>query len=134
MDIRIHKSTDLAVITGQALVDDIDITSGDMVLIDGNEAITQHVLIRLRFFAEEWFLDSRVGMPYFQQILIKNPDTKAIRAIFIQAITTTPGIDSLDSFDMDFDGPTRRLSIDFVAKLTNSPEPLVFDEELIINV
>lgn len=134
MDIRIHKSTDREVVLGEAIVGDIDISSGDMVYLTGNEAIAQHVLVRLRFFSGEWFLDTRIGIPYFQQILVKNPDDAAVRAIFIEAIVTTPGIDSLDSFEMDYDGPTRALRVTFAAKITDSDEPLVFDEELIINV
>lgn len=134
MDIRIHRSTDREVVSGKAVAGDIDITTGDLILASGNESVAQHVLIRLRLFAGEWFLDTRVGLPYYDQVLIKSPDNKAVRAIITQAILTTPGIEALESFEMDFDGVTRTMSVSFVARLTNSTDPLVFDEELIIDV
>lgn len=134
MDIRITRSGDADVASGDALIDDIDISTGDLVLIDGIQAIGQDILIRLRTFLGEWFLDQRVGLPWFQQILVKTPDSSTVRAILVQAITTTKGVDRLDDLRLDFDSADRSLSVFFVAAITGSTEPLVFDEELIINV
>lgn len=35
--------------------DDIDVSTGDLVLVEGTDAIIQHLQIRLRFFLGEWF-------------------------------------------------------------------------------
>lgn len=134
MDIRLHTKNDAAVRNGNAQEGDIDITSNDLVLTSGTESIAQHLTIRLRTFLGEWFLDDRIGIPYFQQFLVKNPSESAMRAILVQAITTTQGIDRLQSLDFTLDSEKRTLSVSFVASPTDSLEPLVFDMELIINV
>lgn len=109
---------------------DLVIEGGDLKLVDGIDAIAQHVAIRLQLFQGEWFLDTRVGVPYYQSILVKNPDLVLVRSIIRTAILSTPGITGLDSFDLDFDAATRALTVAFEASTTEGP--LVFDRELII--
>ena len=110
---------------------DIDVSSGSMVLLSGKEAIRQHLLIRLRFFLRDWFLDQAEGIPYFEDILIKNPQTNVIRAIFEKVILGTPGVSAITSLNMDLDIPTRVLSLSFVAD-TDTEGTLNFSERLLI--
>ena len=111
---------------------DLDLTpSGELVLLDGIDAIAQHIRIRLRFFLGEWFLDQRVGIPYFQQLLGQKPNETAVKSIFRAAILSTPGIESISEMSVDFDGSTRRLGIAFTA-ITTGEETLTFDEELVL--
>ena len=91
------------------------IENGDFVYQSGIDAIDQHLLFTLRFFKGEWFLDLRVGIPYFQQVLIKNPDAVALNSIFKQAILNTPGVIELTGFSLDFDPALRILSVNFVS-------------------
>jgi hypothetical protein len=111
---------------------DIDLSSIGLELVDGTDAIAQHLLIRLRFVQGEYFLDTRRGIPYFEDILIKNPDLLAIRAIFREAIRETPGVISITRFDMFVNTATRRLRTDFTVLVTTQTEPLDFSEEFII--
>ena len=111
---------------------DLDISTGDLQLTTGGEAIAQHLRIRLQFFLGEWFLDSRIGIPFFQSILIKNPATNVVRSIFRAAILSTPGVISLSELTIDFDGPTRTLAVAFTAETEVTDEPLVFEQEFII--
>lgn len=115
----------------QALVTegDIDLTSGDFVFATGPDAIAQHLRIRLRFVLGEWFFDQDIGMPYFEEILIKNPNTNVVTTLFRTAILSTPGVLSLDSLDLVLDNATRILSVTFAARISGSAVPLVFDEE-----
>ncbi len=110
---------------------DLVLLNDELILLDGNAAIAQHLRIRLRFFLGEWFLDQRVGIPYFQRLLGEKPSEPAIRSIFRQAILGTPGILELTDLVIDFNGTNRVLSIRFNATTTVG-EVLVFDEELII--
>lgn len=115
-------------------LDDIDFSTDDAVLLDGIEAIAQHVKIRLRFFFSEWFLDQRIGVPYYKDILIKNANENIIREILRKVIVETPGIDSLEEFNFIFgdeERRTRKLKINFLAK-ADTGEELSFTEELII--
>ena len=133
-DLRLHIPSELVVQSLEAVQHDLDFTGGDLKLLDGAEAIRQHIKIRLQTFLGEWFLDQRIGIPYFQSILVKNPNTNAVRVIFNAAILTTPGVETLQELELDFDSPTRRLDVSFKALLTDSEEPLVFDEFFIIEV
>jgi len=88
---------------------------GDLIMTDGIEAIQQHLAQRLRTFLAEWFLDRRVGVPYYEQILIKNPNPSALDTIFKSVILNTPGIQELLEFDIQIDDQTRELTLEFRA-------------------
>lgn len=81
----------------------LDPVTGDLMLpvqlVYGASYTRQAVQIRLRFFLGEWFLDQSAGIPYYEQIFIKQQNAKAkIDAIFKAAIVGTPTIQSLQSF------------------------------------
>jgi hypothetical protein len=109
---------------------DLLIEGGDLALLDGVEAISQHVAIRLQFFQGEWFLDTRVGIPYYQRVLVKNPDLNAVRFLLRAAVASTPGIGELQSFSTEYANASRTLSVEFEASTEDGP--LTFDRELII--
>lgn len=112
------------------LTGDLLVEGGDLQLLDGLDAIAQHVAIRLQFFRGEWFLDTRIGVPYFTDILVKNPDLNIVRFLLRAAVASTPGVINLQSFDMVFEGITRALNVDFEAETEEGP--LEFDRELIL--
>lgn len=119
-DIRFNPSTN-----------DLEFGSGTFELVDGVEAIAQELRIRLRFFLGEWFLDSRLGIPYFEKILGKKRRQNLIDAIFKKAILTTPGVSSLTRFSQRYEGETRTLFLAFSC-VTDTGAVLVFDEPFII--
>lgn len=80
---------------------DMVIRDGDFVIVKGVQAIVQRVKIRLLFFLEEYILDPEEGTPWFEQILIKNPDMVAVSSILKERILGTPGIVSLQSFGIE---------------------------------
>jgi hypothetical protein len=112
---------------------DIDVSTGDFQLIDGTEAIAQHISIRLQLFKGEWFLDTRLGIPYFQSILVKNPGSNVIRAIYTEALLETPGVLAVNDLEVTYDGELRKVAITFSALVTESEEPLNFTQEFIIS-
>src|SRR5687767_14640953 len=99
MDIKIDSAGDLV------------IEDGDLVLVDGIEAIAQHIRIRLRFFRGEWFIDQRLGIPFYQSILVKNPNLDIVRAILREAIIETPGVVSVPRLDVELDASSRTLKV-----------------------
>lgn len=92
---------------------DLEIKNGDLLLTSGDEAVRQHLQQRLRTFLGEWFLDLDVGVPYFQDILVKNPNVNQVDGILKQTILTTPGVVELVSFSMSFDSTARTLAVEF---------------------
>lgn len=110
----------------------LDTTTGDLYLdstgsttsVTGREAIAQHVLIRLRFFLGEWFLDRREGVPYWEQILVRNPDIAAVQEAFRQTVARTPGIASVRTLVLALDGPSRTLTISRLDAVTTEGEAI----------
>lgn len=100
---------------------DLAMVNGDLVLTGDKEGIKQNVLQRLRMFFSEWFMDLSLGIPYYQQILVKNPDQGGIDALFVNAIINTPGITALTNYSFALDRATRVLSISFKALTTDGP-------------
>jgi hypothetical protein len=105
VDIKISRDTN-----------DIELgPDGDLQWITGAEAIAQHVWIRLRFFLGEWFLDEREGVPYWERILVANPDQVAITEAFRRTVAETPGIVSVEKCNVTIDRQTRKLAADIEA-------------------
>lgn len=112
---------------GDLFLDD----NGSAMLVEGDDAILQQLLIRFKFALREWFLDVRIGVPFFREILVKNPNLTRVRGIYRQLILTTPGIESLEKFSLTLDVSTRALSLSFITRKTDGG-PLEFNEEFII--
>lgn len=96
-----------------SLTGDLVVTSGDLVLVSDQDAIAQDLRMALRFFAGEWFADQSAGVPYFDQVLVKNPDTTQLRGVFRDAILARPGVKDLLSLELTLDAALRSLSVAF---------------------
>lgn len=108
---------------------DIELSGQDMAFTSDSEAIQQHLEQRLKTFYQEWFLDRRVGVPYFQQVLVKSPDPIVLDSVFKAVIVNTPGVTELLSFALETNRSTRELRLSFKAAITND-ETITFDEVL----
>lgn len=62
------------------------------------EVVAQRLLIRLKTFREEWFLDQTYGVPYFQSILGSKSSKSKIDLIFQQQILLEDGVREITSF------------------------------------
>ena len=110
-------SLNLADMDFQVINNDLVFTSD--VNTPGTNNILQDILQRLRLFQGEWFLDNSIGIPWFQQIFVKNPDVSKIEAIFIDAILSTNGVDSLIEFSLTPNYPNRSFALSFSANTTS---------------
>lgn len=97
---------------------DLVLDQGDLVINSGVSAVRQNVIQRLKTYLGEWFLNTQIGLPYYEQILIKNPSRGNVDAIFQNAILNTPGIVSLDKYSAVFDTQVRRYVVTFRATST----------------
>ncbi|MEW5803904.1 MAG: hypothetical protein AB1847_17555 [bacterium] len=95
---------------------DILIQKGDLVLISGIDAIRQHLSQKIKTFYGEWFLHMAIGVPYFQQVFVKNPNLQVIDSIFKREIINTPGIVQLLEFNLNINSSTRVLNLVFKAR------------------
>lgn len=92
---------------------DLVIKNNDLILIDNAERVAQQVLITLRFWLGEWFLDTRQGVPYLEYVLVKNPNMNHIRQILAEKIQSAEGVNNIVSLDFDFRRITRELYVNF---------------------
>jgi hypothetical protein len=88
------------------------------------EYVSQKIENNLKTFAEEWFLDFELGIPYYTRILIKQADINDANNIFLTAITDIPEIEEVLQFDVEYDRTERTYSIEFKVKI-NSQEEIV---------
>lgn len=95
---------------------DIELVGNDFALTTGIAAIQQHLSQRLKTFLNEWFLDNRIGVPYFEHVLKKNFDAVVVDTVFKKVIIDTPGILELLAFNADLDNSARTLNITFKAR------------------
>ena len=70
----------------------IDPATGDIIITD---SVEQAIQIRLRWFFKEWRLGPRKGIPYWEEVLIKNPNKLRIRQLFREAILSVEEVEDL---------------------------------------
>ncbi|WP_375038583.1 hypothetical protein [Acinetobacter sp. RW6] len=78
--------------------------------INTPEGVAQAVMTRLKFWVAEWFADTSDGTGWNTDVLGKYTD-HLFELMIRQRILETQGVLSVDSFDSQFDGETRKLSI-----------------------
>jgi hypothetical protein len=94
---------------------DLAVDSGRLLFFEDLDHIRQTIACRLRFGRGEWFLDLREGVPYYQVVLVKNPDFSVIRALFRRVILTVSGVLSVPVLTLELDRASRTLSVSFQA-------------------
>lgn len=82
---------------------------GDLALVDGRLVVVRDVAteqaqkIRDRFalVLGEWFLDTRLGVPYVDLVFVKSPDLELIRRMFRRVILSVQGIVDVPELDVE---------------------------------
>jgi hypothetical protein len=95
---------------------DLKFINGDLVLINGSEEVEHLLRANLRTFLGEWFLDTRVGVPWHEEVFVKNPNLARVDATLKQVILETSGVLELQSFVIGYSEAKRQLEIDFAVK------------------
>jgi len=80
-------------------------------LIDSPDAVAQAVSTRLRLWRGEWFVDVRDGTPWNEEILGKRQRGISPDGAIKRRILQTEGVREILSYNSNFDGNTRQLSI-----------------------
>ena len=99
---------------------DLKVVNGQLVLVtDVAEEAAICLRNKLQFVQGEWFLDTRVGMPYFAFFFVKNPDLLLLRSLLRTAILSVEGIDSIIDLNTTLDKARRKASFKFRARAAN---------------
>ncbi len=75
-------------------------TNGVLQLTSGPDLVAQRLRVRLNRLLGEWPLNITLGVDYLGTVLVKGPNIEAIRALFTEEISETPGVLSLTSLEL----------------------------------
>jgi hypothetical protein len=108
--------------TGDVYVSEGGDTSLTVSLAD---AVRQRVSIRLQLFLGEWFLNTRLGVPYFRDVLVKNPDLRLIRTLIRERVLMDTDVVAVPTVSLDYDPAARRVSIQVEAVIRDGTTVIV---------
>lgn len=100
------------------LTHDLQVTDYDLTFVNGIELVAQQLKIRLWFFHAEWYLDTSVGIRFFEDVLVKNPDLGSIENLLKETILSTPNVNSILEFTLNYDNSLRKLTVTFSVDTT----------------
>ncbi len=92
---------------------DLTITNGDLSLVDGGNWVQQSIKQNLQTLLGEWFLNTAVGLPWFDEILQKGTSQNRVQQLLIREIINTNGVEKLNYLNLDLDPSTRLARVDF---------------------
>lgn len=89
---------------------------GDLVInatggVEITDSVAQAIIIRLRWFFNEWRFAPQYGVPYFEEVLVKNPSDLRVRQIIRDEILSVEEVESVSRLDISL-RPDRRRSLD----------------------
>lgn len=95
---------------------DIDTASLDVRLADGAEQVKQQLIIKLKLWRGEWFLDTEFGTPYLQSILGKQLTLSGAVVALRKSILEVEGVRKITSFNYTLNNQTRVFQVAFEAE------------------
>ncbi len=101
MDIMLDGSGDLLVTK-----------TGDIAL---ENSVAQKIRIRLLWFEGEWRWNKDEGLPYMENLLVKNPDTDYFESIIREKIFEVDEVVDVKDVEIAYDSKTRDAAIRYVA-------------------
>lgn len=84
-------------------------STNNLSMVSDAEAIGQHVKQRTKTFQGEWFLNSRVGVPWINNVLGLEFNPALAEAVLKSVIRKTNGVTGIESFSVRFDPSLRNL-------------------------
>ena len=91
---------------------DLRFANGDIVVGD---SVAQKIYIRLKWFEGEWRWNREEGLPYFERLFRKNPETDLTEALVRAKIFEVTEVTAVREVKIDVDRKTRNAVIRFVA-------------------
>lgn len=105
----------------------LDPLTNDLVFVNGvtsvtqtqSEIVAQRLKITLYTFLGEWFLDTTIGVPYFQQIFGKVRSKAAIDVIFQNVISADAGVVEIREFTSSMSTGDRGYTMTFKVRVSD---------------
>lgn len=88
--------------------------TGQVATVSAPDAdLTQRIKCRLLTYQGECFLNRDRGVPYFSEVLKKNPDLGRVRALLLAEVLDVPGVKKVTKFDINFLSREREFKLFF---------------------
>lgn len=71
--------------------DDLQVSGGKLRLATGVEEIKQRIIVTLRHYWQEYFLNVPAGVPWYE-VILGSKDRKLVEAILRRAVLDVPGV------------------------------------------
>lgn len=94
---------------------DLVVDNVDLFVIQGADRVRQQLVIKLRLWRQEWFIDTEFGTPYLERILGKQITLGGAVAAIKESILEVADVQQITRFEYNFDRKERRLKVDFDA-------------------
>lgn len=98
---------------------DIAISKADIVLTD---SVSQKISIRLRWFLNEWKFNRNLGVPYYDEIFVKQYDLDNVKQLLEEEILSVDEVEEISSLEASLDIENRALTILCSVVLTDGQE------------
>jgi hypothetical protein len=97
----------------------LDSTGNIRMSANAAEDLSSRIECRLRTFKGEWYLNRDLGVPYYSEVLKKNPDIEKVRALLLSELVKVQGIAEVLRFTVGFDHATRVFQVFFSVKASD---------------
>lgn len=94
------------------------LVNGDYGRADGLQAVKQGIEGNVALYLGEVWLDESLGVPYFELILIRNPNPLVIKAEVGKAIAATPDVTDVVAVSYSVDPVTRKGTVAYTCNST----------------
>ena len=109
MDILLDRSTHDIVLNGY-----------DLQIVNDVDLIRQRIKQRILTIQGEWFLNTDIGLPWFEEIIGKGSEEQQISALLIRQIAETEGVDVIIEFNLTLDRRVRTMRVQFRVTATGT--------------
>lgn len=94
---------------------EIKLVNNNWFMVTGTSEIMQAIKQNLETVLGEVWLDTSIGVPWFDEIFEKGTSQKKTDAILINEIASTPGVISLAGYSSEIDQRSRTITVEFQA-------------------
>ena len=113
------------------LLDDSgDILFGNDGDVRFTDSVKQAIEIRIKWFANEWKLGPSLGIPYYDDVFIKNPSEELIEEKIREVISEVDEVEEIEAFSIIEDRDLRKIKISYSVLVSGK----VIEGRLSINV
>jgi hypothetical protein len=99
-----------------------DLSINDSADVTVTDSVIQAIQIRLRWFLGEWKINTDYGIPYYDDIFVKNPSLPIIEDLIRSEILKVDEVDSVEDITITIDSQKRSAKITFTVVVDGDSE------------